>query len=57
LVKKVFPPELQIRQDQQGDDGTIRSADMGYKIPGENVFRMTIRPIHKLIMILLRGKI
>ncbi len=31
-------------------DGKVRLADVEYKIPGKNVFRVTMPPIHKLIM-------
>jgi hypothetical protein len=30
-------------------DGKVKSADVEYKIPGENKFRVTERPIHKLM--------
>jgi hypothetical protein len=33
-------------------DGRVRAADIGYKLPGEAVFRTTTRPIHKLVMVL-----
>ncbi len=29
-------------------DGKVRSADIEYKIPVENKFRVSTRPIHKL---------
>jgi hypothetical protein len=32
-------------------DGKVRAADIEYKLPGELVFRMTTRPIHKLVLI------
>ncbi len=32
-------------------DGKVRAADIEYKLPGESVFRTTIRPIHKLVLI------
>jgi hypothetical protein len=34
-------------------DGRVTDADVGYKLPGEAVFRTTTRPIHKLVMVLL----
>jgi hypothetical protein len=32
--------------------GKVRSADIHieYKVPGESIFRMTTRPIHKLVL-------
>jgi hypothetical protein len=33
-------------------DGRVRAADVEYKLPGESVFRMTTRPIHKLVLII-----
>ncbi len=30
-------------------DGKVKSADVEYKIPGENKFRVTARPTHKLM--------
>ncbi len=30
----------------------MRAADIEYKLPGEASFRMTTRPIHKLVMVL-----
>jgi hypothetical protein len=33
-------------------DGRVRAADIKYKLPGEASFRMTTRPIHKLVMVL-----
>jgi hypothetical protein len=30
----------------------VRAVDVGYKLPGEAVFRTTTRPIHKLVMVL-----
>jgi hypothetical protein len=30
----------------------VRAADVEYKLPGESVFRMTTRPIHKLVLII-----
>jgi hypothetical protein len=33
-------------------DGKVRAADVEYKLPGESVFRMTTRPIHKLVLII-----
>jgi hypothetical protein len=33
-------------------DGKVRTADIEYKLPGESVFRMTTRPIHKLVLII-----
>jgi hypothetical protein len=35
-----------------GTDGKVRAADVEYKLPGESVFRMTTRPIHKLVLII-----
>jgi hypothetical protein len=35
-----------------GTDGKVRAADIEYKLPGESVFRMTTRPIHKLVLII-----
>jgi hypothetical protein len=35
-----------------GTDGRVRAADIEYKLPGESVFRMTTRPIHKLVLII-----
>jgi hypothetical protein len=32
-------------------DGRVRAADVEYKLPGESVFRVTTRPIHKLVLI------
>jgi hypothetical protein len=32
-------------------DGKVRAADIEYKLPGESVFRMTTRPIHKLVLV------
>jgi hypothetical protein len=32
-------------------DGKVLSADVKYKIPGESTFRVTTRPIHKLVLI------
>jgi hypothetical protein len=29
----------------------VRAADVEYKLPGESVFRMTTRPIHKLVLV------
>jgi hypothetical protein len=34
-------------------DGRVRAADIKYKLPGESVFRMTTRPIHKLVLVTL----
>jgi hypothetical protein len=34
-----------------GSDGKVRSGDVEYKIPGESKFRVTTRPIHKLILV------
>ncbi len=33
-------------------DGKVRAADIEYKLPGESVFRITTRPIHKLVLII-----
>jgi hypothetical protein len=33
-------------------DGKVRAADIEYKLPGESAFRMTTRPIHKLVLII-----
>jgi len=35
----------------QGEDGRVRSASIEYKNPNEKVFRSTVRPIQKLILI------
>jgi hypothetical protein len=35
-----------------GTDGKVRAADIEYKLPGETVFRLTTRPIHKLVLII-----
>jgi hypothetical protein len=32
-------------------DGKVRAADIEYKLPGEAVFRVTTRPIHKLVLV------
>ncbi len=32
-------------------DGKVRAADVEYKLPGESVFRATMRPIHKLVLV------
>jgi hypothetical protein len=32
-------------------DGRVRAADVEYKLPGESVFRVTTRPIHKLVLV------
>jgi hypothetical protein len=32
-------------------DGKVRAADIEYKLPGESVFRVTTRPIHKLVLV------
>jgi hypothetical protein len=32
-------------------DGRVRAADIEYKLPREAVFRMTTRPIHKLVLV------
>ncbi len=34
-----------------GSDRKVRSADIEYKIPGESRFRVTTRPIHKLLLV------
>ncbi len=34
----------------EGTDGIVRSADFEYKVPGENKFRISTRPIHKLVL-------
>jgi hypothetical protein len=31
----------------------VRAADVEYKLPGESVFRMTTRPIHKLVLVVI----
>jgi hypothetical protein len=36
-------------------DVKVRAADVEYKLPGESVFRMTTRPIHKLVLNSRRG--
>ena len=41
VIKEVFP----------GEDGHVRSASIEYKNPNEKVFRSTVRPIQKLILI------
>jgi hypothetical protein len=33
-------------------DGKVRAADVEYKLPGEAVFRITTRPVHKLVMVI-----
>jgi hypothetical protein len=33
-------------------DGRVRAVYVEYKFPGETVYRMTTRPIHKLVMVL-----
>jgi hypothetical protein len=35
----------------RGMDGKVRAADVENKVPGESKFRMTTRPIHKLVLI------
>ncbi len=35
-----------------GTDGKVRAADVEYKVPGEARFRMTTRPVHKLVLII-----
>jgi hypothetical protein len=35
-----------------GADGKVRAADIEYKLPGESVFRITTRPIHKLVLVI-----
>ncbi len=32
-------------------DRKVRAADIEYKLPGESVFRVTTRPIHKLVLV------
>ncbi len=34
-----------------GSDGKVRSADVDYKIAGENKFQVTTGPIHKLMLV------
>ncbi len=34
-----------------GLDRKVRSVDVEYKIPGESNFRVTTRPIHKLVLV------
>ncbi len=34
-----------------GLDGKVRSADLEYKVPGKSKFRVTTRPIHKLVLV------
>jgi hypothetical protein len=36
-----------------GVDGKVGSADVEYKIPGEAKFRVTTKPIHKLVLVVL----
>jgi hypothetical protein len=33
-------------------DDRVRAADIEYKLPGESVFRITTRPIHKLVLVI-----
>jgi hypothetical protein len=33
------------------EDGKVRAADIEYKLPGESVFRVITRPIHKLVLV------
>ncbi len=33
------------------EDGKVRAVDIKYKLPGESVFRVTTRPIHKLVLV------
>jgi hypothetical protein len=40
-----------VREVFQGEDGRVRSASIEYKNPNEKVFRSTVRPIQKLILI------
>ncbi len=35
-----------------GIDGKVRAADIEYKVPGEDRFRVTTRPVHKLVLII-----
>ncbi len=35
----------------KGTDGMVQSANVEYKLPGESKFRVTTRPIHKLIFV------
>jgi hypothetical protein len=37
-------------------DGKVRAADVEYKLPGESVFRVTTRPIHKLVIVVPVGE-
>jgi hypothetical protein len=34
-----------------GLDSKVWSADIEYKVPGESTFRITLRPIHKLVLV------
>jgi hypothetical protein len=34
----------------RGTDGKVRAAYVDYKVPGESKFRMSTRPIHKLVL-------
>jgi hypothetical protein len=34
-----------------GTDGKVRAADVQYKVPGESKFRVSTRPIHKLVLV------
>jgi hypothetical protein len=34
-----------------GLDGKVQSADVEYKVPGESKFRVTTRPIHRLVLV------
>jgi hypothetical protein len=36
----------------EGTDGKVRLADIQYEVPGENKFRISTRPIHKLVLII-----
>jgi hypothetical protein len=36
-----------------GTDGRVRAADVEYKVPGKSKFRVTTRPIHMLVLVVL----
>jgi hypothetical protein len=36
----------------EGMDGKARLADVEYNMPGESKFRMSTRPIHKLVVVI-----
>jgi hypothetical protein len=37
---------------QEGTDGKVRSADIEFKMPGENKFRVSMRSIHNLVLVI-----